>query len=648
MKSFHRLFLLIFLFLIFLTNSAGAEEVILSFSSYATVKVDASLEVREDITVWAEGKQIQRGIYRDFPTIYRDTSGKIVRVGFFVKGALLNGKKVPYRTESRSNGVRIYLGDPNRRVPFGEQTYSLIYVTTGQVGFYEKHDELYWNVTGNDWGFPIRKVRFSISLPQKVSFSSVDIYTGYQGATGKDAQLLSDGSVQTTRSLAPREGLTVAYTWPKGIVTPPNPLLRYTFFDRYGIWFFIGAPLLLLAYYAAAWHRWGNDPPRKPVIPLFTPTKGIGPGFMRYVKRLGMDNACFTAEILNLAVRGFIVIEELTFEESVKRLGLLGNSDLMKKVVSFSSSLAGKRYSLKLNQEQLSRKKRSIEEDILISALFDEGRIELLLRQNNHKILSRARTKLLKYYRQAAKPLFSKNTLPWAAGFIIPAIIYLLLGWGGQAEMAVFSVAGTFIFSIVGSVILSVWNIWRERGQIMKKIFATLFPILFFAGIAQFFFLGLNKKSWYILIPILATVVMILLFRKLMTIRSEKGNDVLGEVDGLAMYMGTAERYRLEMFHPPQETPEIFERLLPYAFALDTADTWANRFDSILQESDYHPEWYTGTDISDLYTGRAMANMASSIASSIASASVAPGSKSGSGGRGFSGGGGGGGGGGGW
>ena len=126
MKSFHRLFLLIFLFLIFLTNSAGAEEVILSFSSYATVKVDASLEVREDITVWAEGKQIQRGIYRDFPTIYRDTSGKIVRVGFFVKGALLNGKKVPYRTESRSNGVRIYLGDPNRRVPFGEQTYSLI------------------------------------------------------------------------------------------------------------------------------------------------------------------------------------------------------------------------------------------------------------------------------------------------------------------------------------------------------------------------------------------------------------------------------------------------------------------------------------------------------------------------------------------
>lgn len=93
MKSFHRLFLLIFLFLIFLTNSAGAEEVILSFSSYATVKVDASLEVREDITVWAEGKQIQRGIYRDFPTIYRDTSGKIVRVGFLLKELCLTARK---------------------------------------------------------------------------------------------------------------------------------------------------------------------------------------------------------------------------------------------------------------------------------------------------------------------------------------------------------------------------------------------------------------------------------------------------------------------------------------------------------------------------------------------------------------------------
>lgn len=114
------------------------------------------------------------------------------------------------------------------------------------------------------------------------------------------------------------------------------------------------------------------------------------------------------------------------------------------------------------------------------------------------------------------------------------------------------------------------------------------------------------------------------------------------------MYMGTAERHRLEMFHPPEETPEVFEKLLPYAFALDTAETWANRFEDILKQNAYQAEWYTGANMAAFYSGGGVASLASSVSDSIASASHAPGSSSGSGGGGSSGGGGGGGGGGGW
>ena len=102
------------------------------------------------------------------------------------------------------------------------------------------------------------------------------------------------------------------------------------------------------------------------------------------------------------------------------------------------------------------------------------------------------------------------------------------------------------------------------------------------------------------------------------------------------------------MFNPPEETPEVFEALLPYAFALGVAETWANRFADVLKERQYQPEWYSGTDIASFYTGGAIANMTSAVSGAIASASVAPGSESGSGGGGSSGGGGGGGGGGGW
>jgi uncharacterized membrane protein len=102
------------------------------------------------------------------------------------------------------------------------------------------------------------------------------------------------------------------------------------------------------------------------------------------------------------------------------------------------------------------------------------------------------------------------------------------------------------------------------------------------------------------------------------------------------------------MFNPPEETPEVFESLLPYAFALGVAETWANRFADILREKQYQPTWYSGGNIASFYTGAAIADMTSSVSGAIASASTAPGSSSGSGGGGSSGGGGGGGGGGGW
>ncbi|HOO87546.1 MAG TPA: DUF2207 domain-containing protein, partial [Synergistales bacterium] len=125
--------------------ASGAEEKILSFVSAATVFKDSSLEVREDISVNVEGRRIQRGIYRDFPTKYSDSTGRSVILGFSVKSALLGGREVPYTVRSIADGVRVYLGDPDGRAPIGEQTYTLVYVVAGALGFFDDHDELYWN-----------------------------------------------------------------------------------------------------------------------------------------------------------------------------------------------------------------------------------------------------------------------------------------------------------------------------------------------------------------------------------------------------------------------------------------------------------------------------------------------------------------------
>ncbi|HOO63309.1 MAG TPA: DUF2207 domain-containing protein, partial [Synergistaceae bacterium] len=436
----------------------GAEETILLFSSQARVEENSSLLVREDILVNVEGHQIQRGIYRDFPTIYRSASGKSVRVGFSVKRALLDGKKVPYKTESLSNGVRVYLGDPKGTAPRGEHTYTLEYLTTGQIGFFEKHDELYWNVTGNGWAFPIERARFSLALPGETPFSSVEFYTGYQGERGQYARVLPDKMVETTKSLAPKEGLTVVYTWPKGIVKPPEIPWRVRFVQKYALHLLVGAALLLLLVYFLLWLRWGKDPPMPAIIPLFAPSEGKSPGLLRYIRRMGMDKTCFAAEILNLAVRGHVVIEELTPEEFLAYKGAGGG--VLGGLASLSARLMGTTYLLK---KRTSPNPPSKLENTLLSALFPSGEKDLLLRQENHPVLEDAKDRTEVHYMAEGKDLFSKNSLLWILGLLVPIPFWIFIILGHKEELGALSILLSILFTLAGFILWK--SLRRLKGE---------------------------------------------------------------------------------------------------------------------------------------------------------------------------------------
>ena len=94
-----------------LPAGAAAQERITAYDSVVEVRPDGSLDVSERITVHAEGQQVRRGIYRDFPTRYKDTHGNRVVVGFEMLGVTRNGASEPWFTETRANGVRINTGN---------------------------------------------------------------------------------------------------------------------------------------------------------------------------------------------------------------------------------------------------------------------------------------------------------------------------------------------------------------------------------------------------------------------------------------------------------------------------------------------------------------------------------------------------------
>ena len=90
--------IVVVLLAVFVCSSALAEERIQGYDIEVRVGRDGALDVTERIAVRAEGSQIRRGIYRDFPTRYRDRYGNRVVVDLKVLSVLRNDEPEPWFT----------------------------------------------------------------------------------------------------------------------------------------------------------------------------------------------------------------------------------------------------------------------------------------------------------------------------------------------------------------------------------------------------------------------------------------------------------------------------------------------------------------------------------------------------------------------
>jgi uncharacterized membrane protein YgcG len=293
-----------------------AQERIRSYDEVVDVRADGSLEVTERITVHAEGQQIRRGIYRDFPTRYRDRYGNRVRVALDVLGVERNGNPEPWFTERMSNGIRINTGNDDFLPVPADYTFTLRYRTTRQLGFFDDHDELYWNAIGTGWIFPIDSATVQVRLPAQVPVSQMraEAYTGPQGAAGRDyvADLSGPGvgTWRLTRPLGPNEGLTIVLSFPKGVIAAPTTSDRARWFlaDNRGVLVALIGLVALILFSIREWRRVGRDPEKRAIFARYEPPRDKTAAGLRFVQRMGYDARCFSAEVLALAVGGHLKI----------------------------------------------------------------------------------------------------------------------------------------------------------------------------------------------------------------------------------------------------------------------------------------------------------------------------------------------------
>ncbi len=542
-------------------------EIITRFTSDIRVNTDSTLDVTETISVISTGEQIKRGIYRDFPTKYTDRFGNRYSVGFSVTRVERDGVSEDFHINALSNGKRIYIGNENRLIAAGEHTYTIQYTTNRQLGFFPDHDELYWNVTGNGWSFPILKASAEVALPGTIPLAQIrtDGFTGPQGSTQKAFNVTELGPSRvlfnTTEELSSNSGLTIVVGWPKGFVTEPDAKQKALWFlsDNKGLLVGLAFILLILAAYLRLWFKHGRDPKKRTIIPQYEAPTGFSPALVSYVHSMGIHQFGFTASILSLAANGLLRIVQ--------------NGEKM--------------YTL----EQIHAKPNttlSREESALLEKLFKEGPTVEVAQANQKTLAATERA-----HGKALKEIAGKQYFVLNFGYIGIGIICSILS---VFLTAAFQPAP---FVLVGMVILLF---------VLNIIFAFLLPR-----------------------------------------RTEEGKRVWEHIQGLKLFMTVAEKDRLKFHNPPEQTPALFEKLLPYAVALGVETAWAKQFEAVFARyaaetgHAYAPVWFVGTGLQNFSAGSFSENFSSTISSS----STPPGSSSGFSG-GSSGGGGGGGGGGGW
>ena len=628
-----------------LPGLALAQEAIEDFAVSLQVEADGNLLVTERITVRAEGQDIRRGIYRDLPVSYALPMGLEQSSPITLLGVTRDGRPESVRRERNGAWVRFYLGSPNILLEPGRYRYELRYRVERALLHHADTDELYWNVTGNGWVFPIRQASVEVRLPSGAHIGQLAAYTGAQGDQGQDFQILERRDdflrLATLKTLPAYHGLTVAVDWQAGLVPRPGLLQNasHAVLDNLGV--SLGAVLLigLLLFYLRAWKRVGRDPRKGVIIPLFEAPQGMSAVQAGYLWHRGLRGAfgearAFSVWLTDMAIRKHLHIEDKPH---------------------------GGGFSLARDQGaggDMSELDRDLRKRLFPA---NKAGIALTIGSEYEPRLADAVAGLSSQLGEQGKAWFANNRGVWAWGLMWAALacvaIVLLSGQGGDDWAA--GLAG-LVFSLgFGVPTLIVFSMARHQPSFGKQMGLYLVALMFGWPVP----VGLMMIATAVTVPALLLVVaytlLVLVFYYLLPAPTLEGRRLLDALEGYRDYLQLAERDALALAgDAPAMSIALYERHLPFAMALGVEDKWSARFSEALTnglidpaQRDYQPSWYHSRSSysSPLTLSGALA---AGLASATALASSPPSSSSsgggGSSGGGSSGGGGGGGGGGGW
>ena len=516
-KRFLRIPLLALLIMALAASASARQLKIEKFSADIVVQPNATLDVTETIQVGFIG--VWHGLYRTIPVEYETPQG--FHYSLFVKlDSATDASGQSLKVESSRVGHylkwKIYVDDATDV----DKTIRLHYTVRNGLKFFEDHDELYWNVTGDEWDEPIGEASARILLPEGVTGVRTNEFTGAYGSRAQNAVITASGNivqVSTSRPLRFHEGLTVAVAWDKGFVKEPgtSDAIEQFLASNWPLFF----PLFVFAFMFWLWYTRGRDPRTGPIAVQYAPPDGMTPAEAGALVDESAAMRDITATIVDLAVRGYIVIEE---QDKSGMMGLVHN----------------KEYVFHLKKDPNDWARLNAHERVLLGGIFSDGAepdVELSSLQNQ----------------------FYKN-LPGIKDGIFDALM----------QRGYFLHRPDYV-----------------RGGFIGGGVATG-AVLFALGLTMAQKMGMTPAPF--LVAAIVSGAIIAGFGWFMPARTSKGAKAFAGVLGFEDFLSHVEAGRMKQV---PETPETFEKFLPYAMALGVEKKWAGAFQNIYREP---PSWYQG------------------------------------------------------
>lgn len=293
-----------------------------NFKSEINIQSDGKVQVLE--TIDADfGELDKHGIFRDIPYIYQLGNSQNYYIDILLLGVLQNNVPAIYESSTSGDFLHIKIGDPRQTVS-GKVSYQIQYLVRGALRSFSDHDELYWDVTGDQWPVFINKASAQVTLPQN-AITGITCFEGRFGVNNKCRSNLlsaSQASFQARNPLLPSWGLTVVVGYKKGSIpittltqspkissqnyNPEQGKAVLTMLIVAGVFFLLGGGTIF-----AYWFYHGREVGKNlPLVAEYFPPEKLKPAQVGTLVDEKADSLDVTATIVDLAARGFLTITE--------------------------------------------------------------------------------------------------------------------------------------------------------------------------------------------------------------------------------------------------------------------------------------------------------------------------------------------------